>query len=697
MIGTRNEQERMVRKQSVRTIFKRLLRQHGTIGLPASPRQLGVFLHDIILASFSLVFAFFLRLNSDDLTPERLKALIFGVPVFTVIAGITLLMFDVYRDIWRFTSIRGLFNIMKASTLAVLVFCAVSWAIDRGEDIPRSVPMIQWFILIVMLGAPRFVTRLLVQRQSLLRSDQAISRIPIVVVGADEQAALFLRALEQDPASLYQAVGILDLNSNERGRNLHGTPVFGAANEFMGAFKELERRRLRPKRLVLTKPLDRDVMRTLLEIAERLNLTICRLPSLTEFKEATEDGHIELRPVAVEELLGRPEAFLHLDHAAISSLVQGKRVLVTGAGGSIGSELVRQIVSLRPARLVLVESGELNLYTVDHETNDTAPYLSRRSVLCNVRDRAVVMRLFDEERPELVFHAAALKHVPLVELNPAEGIRTNVIGTRNVADAALRFGATAFVEVSSDKAVNPTNIMGASKRLAELYVQALDVSQLSAPSRVPDGSVEQTKTRFMTVRFGNVLGSSGSVIPLFERQLEKGGPITVTHPEIERYFMTIREAVELILQASAHSVGQDDERGLIFVLDMGKPIRIMDVARQMIRLSGLEPDRDIKINIVGLRPGEGLFEELFDASERRLPEVTAGVFGAASKPIALDRVVRGLDTLSRAVERNDMATICSVLEDLIPGYKQSGEMATAAVGTAATRAQSLALAAAGPT
>src|SRR3954447_3034609 len=694
MIGTRSEQERMVDRFGIRAAFRRFVRQFGGVGLPASPRQLGVFLHDIILASFSLVFAFFLRLNNDDLTPERLKALIFGVPIFTVIAGITLLMFDVYRDIWRFTSIRGLFNIMKASTLAVLVFCAVSWAIDRGEDIPRSVPMIQWFILIVMLGAPRFVTRLLVQQRSQLRTDTGIARIPIVVVGADEHAALFLRALEQDRQSLYHAVGILDLTSDERGRKLHGVPVFGAANELMSAFKELDRRRLRPKRLVLTKPLDSDIMRTLLETAERLNLTICRLPSLTELKEATADGHIELRPVAVEELLGRPEALLHLDHAAIASLIEGRRVLVTGAGGSIGSELVRQIARLRPARLVLVDSGELNLYTIDYETNDNAPYLSRRSVLCNVRDRDVVMRLFDEERPELVFHAAALKHVPLVELNPTEGIRTNVIGTRKIADAALQCGAMAFVEVSSDKAVNPTNVMGASKRLAELYVQALDVSQIGSKRRGSESNSDQPRTRFMTVRFGNVLGSSGSVIPLFERQLERGGPITITHPEIERYFMTIREAVELILQASAHSVGQDDERGLIFVLDMGKPIRIMDVARQMIRLSGLDPDRDVKISIVGLRPGEKLFEELFDASERRLPAVTAGVFGAASKPIPLDRVIQGLDTLSDAADRNDMSTVCAVLEDLIPGYRQSGEMATAAISSAG-KAPQLALAQSG--
>lgn len=623
-------------------------------------------------------------MDISDVSVKHFGSFINDVYIFLLIAALNFLVFSLYRDIWKHTSIQSALNILKISTLSIAIFCAINWIIDRGEDMPRSVPVMQWFILVAMLAAPRFGTRLLVHQRSQVRDVVPLGRIPVVLVGADEQAALFLRSLEQDPKSPYYVVGILDLTSSEQGRRLRGTPVFGAANRLMAAFEDLERRRLRPKRLVITKPLDRGVMRILLEAAERLKLTICRLPSLTEFRAASEDGCIELRPVAVEELLGRPEALIHVDQAAIASLIRGRRVLVTGAGGSIGSELVRQVVRQHPGRLVLVESGELNLYAIDREMAETAPHIPRRSVLCNIRERATVMRLFDDERPDLVFHAAALKHVPLVELNPSEGVRTNVTGTRNVADAAMRFGAVAFVQVSSDKAVNPTSMMGASKRLAELYVQALDVSQETSAS-APDAreaTADRRRTRFMTVRFGNVLGSSGSVIPMFERQLERGGPITVTHPDIERYFMTIREAVELTLQASAHGVGHDEERGTILVLDMGKPVRVIDMARQMIRLAGLEPDRDIKITIVGLRPGEKLFEELFDASERRLSTVAAGVFGAASKPIPLEQVVASLDELAAAADRDDPAAIRDVIAELISGYAKPGD--PAAVVRAAT-------------
>jgi len=295
-----------------------------------------------------------------------------------------------------------------------------------------------------------------------------------------------------------------------------------------------------------------------------------------------------------------------------------------------------------------------------------------------------VMRLFAEERPDLVFHAAALKHVPLVELNPAEGIRTNVAGTRNVADAASRFGAAAFVQVSSDKAVNPTSVMGASKRLAELYVQALDVAPPGARAPEAGAAGRGGETRFMTIRFGNVLGSSGSVIPLFERQLARGGPITVTHPEIKRYFMTIREAVELTLQASAYGLGRDKERGMILVLDMGEPVRVIDVARQIIRLAGLEPDRDVRIDIVGLRPGEKLFEELFDAGERRLPAVAPGILGAVSTPLLLERLTAGLDELAAAADRDDLPAMRAAVAGLVAGY--DGESAAPPVTPAGSGA-----------
>jgi FlaA1/EpsC-like NDP-sugar epimerase len=273
------------------------------------------------------------------------------------------------------------------------------------------------------------------------------------------------------------------------------------------------------------------------------------------------------------------------------------------------------------------------------------------------------MQLFAAHRPELVFHAAALKHVPMVELNKGEGVLTNVLGTRNVADAASRYGARAMVQVSTDKAVNPTNVMGASKRLAEFYCQALDVAI------DPEQKREQPSPRFMTVRFGNVLGSSGSVVPLFQRQLARGGPLTVTHPDIKRYFMTVREAVELILQASAHGLQHQDERGQIFVLDMGEAIRIVDVARQMIRLAGLRPDQDIEITFTGLRPGEKLYEELFDRDERRLPAVVDGVLVAASQPINLEILRRVFDELLAASLRQDDVALQHLIQHLLPGYQ----------------------------
>ena len=314
---------------------------------------------------------------------------------------------------------------------------------------------------------------------------------------------------------------------------------------------------------------------------------------------------------------------------------------------------------------MLVDSGEFNLYSVDHRLAAEFPAVARRAVLADVRDRLAVARLFMQEQPELVFHAAALKHVPMVEANPCEGVRTNVLGTRNVADAARRAGAVAFVQVSTDKAVNPTSVMGASKRLAELYVQALDVSG-GGPATA--GERRAAVTRFLTVRFGNVLGSSGSVIPLFERQLAAGGPVTVTHPEIRRYFMTVREAVELVLQASAHGVGGGG-RGRVFVLDMGEPVRIADLARQMVRLAGLEPGRDIAIEFVGLRPGEKLYEELFDAAERRQRAGVPGMFMAASHPLPLAQLRGDLDQLAGAAEAGDRLAVARLLATLLPTYR----------------------------
>jgi FlaA1/EpsC-like NDP-sugar epimerase len=333
-------------------------------------------------------------------------------------------------------------------------------------------------------------------------------------------------------------------------------------------------------------------------------------------------------------------------------------VLITGAGGTIGSELARQIAALGPSRLVLLDSSEFNLYAIDLELREQHAAVPSRPVLCNIRDRERVMGLFAAERPELVFHAAALKHVPMVELHPDEGVLTNVVGTRNVADAAAEYRALAMVQVSTDKAVKPTSVMGATKRLAEFYCQALDL----------EGNGGARGARFMTVRFGNVLGSSGSVLPLFERQLARGGPLTVTHPEIERYFMTVQEAVALVLQASAHGLEEATARGQIFVLDMGRPAKIVDVARKVIRLAGMRPDIDVKIEFTGLRPGEKLYEELFDDTEDRLEGGIQGIFVAVSKSINLEVLRRLFDELAAVSGRRDHAGVSRLLAHAVPSY-----------------------------
>jgi O-antigen biosynthesis protein WbqV len=362
-----------------------------------------------------------------------------------------------------------------------------------------------------------------------------------------------------------------------------------------------------------------------------------------------------VRPIRLEDLLGRPQAAP--DRAAMRALVSGRRVCVTGAGGTIGAELVRQIADDGPAHLTLIDNSEYNLYRIDLELDEAHRGLSRSTVLGDVRDPGRLASTFARERPELVFHAAALKHVHMVEANPNEGVLTNAVGTRNVADACLAAGSRAMVLVSTDKAVNPTSVMGATKRIAESYCQALAASPAA-------GSL-----RLVTVRFGNVIGSSGSVVPLFQRQIAAGGPLTVTDPEVARYFMTTREAVQLLLQASALGAGEGG--GGIYVLDMGRPIRIVDLARQMIRLAGLTPDKDIEIVFTGLRPGEKKDEALFHPAEPLVATDTPGILRAQSRSADLALMQRRLDLLQAAARDRRSADALSLVAAMVPEYEPS--------------------------
>jgi O-antigen biosynthesis protein WbqV len=490
--------------------------------------------------------------------------------------------------------------------------------------------------------------------------------VPVLLVGAGDAADLFIRDTTRDPDSAYRVVGIVDEKGTRVGRNIRNVPVMGSLAEIDRVMQALAARREAPQRLIQTRAMDPDKLRLLLDRADAHGALLNRLPSLTEFKPSGGGAGApsDLRPVSLEDLLQRPQA--NLDREAMRRFIEGRCVLVTGAGGSIGSELARQSAEFGARRLVLLDHSEFLLYSVDLDLAEAFPDTERRTVLADVRDRAGLARLFRQERPDLVLHAAAIKHVPLAEQNPPEAVLTNVAGTRNVCDCAAETAVSAVVQVSTDKAINPSSVMGATKRLAECYAQACDLAQRD---QVRTGSERQT--RFVTVRFGNVLGSTGSVVPLFNRQIARGGPVTVTHPEMSRYFMTVREAVQLVLQAGALGARNADldEVGKVYVLDMGEPVKIVDLARQMIRLVGLRPDKDVEIAYTGIRPGEKLHEELFHNAEPLIDVGHKGLKLAAARTAKLEVLRRSIDDLERAARSSQVDQALAELAHLVPEYR----------------------------
>ena len=602
------------------------------------------------MAATSFVIALFLRLGELDYIPDdRFYA---SLAAFTLIAAVIFHFSNMYRGVWRYASLNDLFTITKAVTLTILVFLVLMFTITRLETLPRSLPLINWFVLIALLGAPRFIYRMFKDRRIDLKFEREDRpRVPVLLVGAGDAAELFLRDVARGESN-YAVLGMISTTASRVGRNIHGTDILGLIEDIPSVVEDLKNDGRAPQKLVITSEriVAGEVPR-LLDMAEKLGMTLARLPSLSDFRSGVAEM-ATVKPVEVEDLLGRPQT--PLDREAMQRLIQGRRVLVTGAGGSIGSELVRQIAGLKPARLTLLDNSEYNLFRIDREVAKIASALPRDAVLADVRDAQRIEAAFRDVRPDLVFHAAALKHVPMVEANMFEGLASNVAGTVNVADAARSAGVRVVVQISTDKAVNPTNIMGASKRMAEMYCQALDL-------------IGAAETRFVTVRFGNVLGSTGSVVELFRQQLQEGGPLTVTDPAMTRYFMTVREAVELVLMASAIGAEKPSGGG-IYVLDMGEPVRIMDLARQMIRLAGLEPGRDIAIEIVGARPGEKLFEEVLHGSEDLVATEQAGLLFARPRAVELDIVRAEFEQLASACATRNEAAARAVIAALVPEY-----------------------------
>jgi O-antigen biosynthesis protein WbqV len=631
---------------------------------PRLTRPTVAFLHDIVMAAVSFLIALYLRVG-DDIANYPLEFLATATVLFTVIAGLVFWRLDVHRGIWRYASLNDLLAIARATTFTLLLFFAAMFIATRFDPqldaLPRSLVIINWFVLMILLAAPRILYRRLKDGRLVLTYDSGPDkRVPVLLVGAGDNAEMFIQTTEGRRGTEYRVVGIVDDSPTRVGRFIRGIEVLGGLDDLPGLLARLKDRGLRPQRLVVTKETIAGLaLRQIVDTADQQGLTVARLPRLTEFRTA-ETNRIEVRPIAIEDLLGRPQTVL--DRAAMKALIDGRPVLVTGAGGTIGSELVRQIAELGPSRIVLVDNSEFNLYSIDIELGERRPDLPRLAVLADIRDSGRVGALIAAERPAIVFHAAALKHVPMIEAHPCEGVITNVLGTRVVADACRSYGVEAMVLISTDKAVNPSSVMGASKRLAESWCQSLDLEE-----RAKGGG-----TRFVTVRFGNVLGSTGSVVPLFQRQLAAGGPLTVTHPEIARYFMTVREAVELVLQASAlgaGSAGYDNGSGGIYVLDMGEPVKIADLARRMIRLAGLQPNRDIQIVFTGLRPGEKLNEELFHAAEPLQPTAMNGIFLASPRVVDRAFLAKALDDLAGVARAGDGAATVALLQRLVPEFR----------------------------
>ncbi len=605
--------------------------------IPPVVRLVCATLLQVGLVCVANLVAFVLRFEAQ-IPDEYWHWAIKGMPLVVLMHAIGFGVFGIQRGLWRYVGFHDLKLIVGAgvaSTAAVylLLHKFLGWV-----AYPRSVILMTGLLSIVLLGGVRIAVRIL--REWAMVTDRTAKRV--LIVGAGNAGEMLARDLRMNPGHTYEPVVFVDDNPTKQRRTIHGVPVEGTIGEIPSLV-----RRYAVKEIVVAAPsASPTLMQRVLASAATCQLPIKTLPNVKQILDSPVSMR-QVRPMRLEDLLQREP--IQTDLQELHPLLEGKRVLVTGAGGSIGSELCRQIARYRPSALVLFERYENSLHALELELRESFPHVGIRAVVGDVTDTDGVKAVFRGCAPQVIFHAAAHKHVPLMEHNQREAVRNNIVGTRMVATAAREAGVEQFILISTDKAVNPSNVMGATKRVAESMVQAMN---------------RTGATRFAAVRFGNVLGSNGSVVPLFAEQIRKGGPVTVTHPDIKRYFMTIPEAVQLILQASVRSEGGD-----VFVLDMGEQVRIADLARNMIVLSGLVPDQDIKITYTGLRAGEKLYEELFERDERVEPTSHVKIKRViGSSLLEPDELVQRLDRLEASLSRADQAALVSQLKELIPTY-----------------------------
>ena len=602
-------------------------------------RQIFLLLIDIVIINFSYILSYLIRFDGQ-LPPHEFALYSTYAILITIFKLVIFYYFQLYNSIWKYASIDEIIKIFMAAIVSNAL--VVTYFFLFQLSLPRSMYILPLLIDIFLLTGVRFGYRFLRRlKQSLHFSNKDVKRV--LVVGAGEAGSMVIQELKKHRELKSRPVALVDCDSTKQGRSIHGVTVLGKKEDIPSIVKEKN-----IQEIILAMPsASKKQIRETVFYCHQTDCKIKTLPGIFEIVGGRVSVN-HIRDVEIEDLLGRDT--IELDMKAITNCLEGKVVMVTGGGGSIGSELCRQIARFRPKKLLILDIYENSTYDLQQELKYHFPSLDICILIASVRDRLRLEQIFTQFKPHVIFHAAAHKHVPLMEDNPSEAIKNNVFGTLNVGECAVKWGVEKFVLISTDKAVNPTNIMGASKRVCEMIIQALD---------------KASNTEFVAVRFGNVLGSNGSVIPLFKKQIALGGPVTVTHPEIERYFMTIPEAVQLVIQAGSMAKG-----GEIFVLDMGEPIKILDLAKNMIRLSGLQLDIDIKIEFTGLRPGEKLFEELLMLEEGLQKTQHQKIFIA--QPLDINfQILKSELVLLKTVLYEDGEQIKNFISKLVPTYKRA--------------------------
>ena len=598
-----------------------------------------IFTLDVLIINSAYVIS--LNLRFDLFVPHQYIDIYLNTfLIFTAIKFLFNFIAGIYKSLWKYTGVEELIKIFIATTLGS-ISCYIASAI-LNKQYPRSIEAIAWMITIILIGGSRISYRIIRRLYVYLINRDMVSckrKKRILIVGAGDAGESIIRQLDSSKNKDYLPVALVDDDAGKLHKNIHGVQVKGNIAE-INRIAEAE---MIDEILIAMPSISKKALHEIVKNCQKCCCKIKTLPGIYEMiggKVTVND----IREVKIEDLLGREEVKLNMDE--ISEYLINETILVTGGGGSIGSELCRQIAKFKPQKLIILDNYENNAYDIQNELIYAYPKLNLEVVIASVREYDRIDSIFKTYMPSVVFHAAAHKHVPLMEHNPSEAIRNNVFGTYNVARCADKYGVRKFVLISSDKAVNPTNIMGATKRVCEIIIQTFD---------------KNSRTEYAAVRFGNVLGSNGSVIPLFKKQIHDGGPVTVTHKEITRFFMTIPEAVRLVMQAGAMASG-----GEIFVLDMGEPVKIDDLARELIRLSGLEPDIDISIKYTGLRPGEKLYEELLLEEEGLIATKQEGIYVAKPLHVSFSQMMLWLNNLEVSIKDPD--EIKSVLALIVPTY-----------------------------